>query len=226
MKENNAECKDKNDELYKEIGEKIYPLFFSRNFGLATKSEIESMLFSIYLKHKKEGERSDRILSRELGISETKVKNLKRTCYARYDDEIKFPDLLISLSKRESNLMYFKIYKNNNSDLLCRITVSEIVYLDELRTQLNNSGIQFIKSPGTNYLELPMKEAISFFNQENLTDKNEDLVNLVNDMKKIDFDKNFKTQVVELLENSSLKSAYHTVNAIMSLTRDKGNTKV
>ncbi|HBT4550276.1 TPA: PcfX family protein, partial [Enterococcus faecium] len=97
MEENNIESKDN---LFKEIGEKMYPLFFNRNFGLATKSEIESMLFYSYLKHKinSNSDYSDRTLSRELGISEVKVRNLKRTCYARYEDAIDFPKLLTSLS--------------------------------------------------------------------------------------------------------------------------------
>ena len=78
---------------YESIGRTLYPLFFNRNFGLTTKSEIESLLFNIYLKEKKSNgeDFSDRFLSRELGISEAKVKNLKRTCFARYEDEINFP---------------------------------------------------------------------------------------------------------------------------------------
>lgn len=106
MEENNIESKDN---LFKEIGEKCIR-FFNRNFGLATKSEIESMLFYSYLKHKinSNSDYSDRTLSRELGISEVKVRNLKRTCYARYEDAIDFPKLLTSLSKEGSNLMFLK----------------------------------------------------------------------------------------------------------------------
>lgn len=121
------------------------------------------MLFYSYLKYKVCGEDdySDRTLSRELGISEIKVRNLKRTCYARYEDAIDFPKLLISLTQKDLNLMFFKIY-NDSNDILCRISVSEVVYYDELRTQLNNSGIHFKKDQGSNYVELSMAIEVNF----------------------------------------------------------------
>lgn len=42
-----------NSKTYESIGRTLYPLFFNRNFGLTTKSEIENLLFNIYLKEKK-----------------------------------------------------------------------------------------------------------------------------------------------------------------------------
>ena len=37
------------ESLIEDIGKKMYSLFFNRNFGLATKSEIEGALFNIYI---------------------------------------------------------------------------------------------------------------------------------------------------------------------------------
>lgn len=216
MEENNIESKDN---LFKEIGEKMYPLFFNRNFGLATKSEIESMLFYSYLKHKinSNGDYSDRTLSRELGISEVKVRNLKRTCYARYEDAIDFPKLLTSLSKEGSNLMFFKIYTDNN-DVLCRISISEVVYYDELRTQLNNSGILFKKNPGSNYVELSMADAIIFFDQDPISKESLDLKSLIDKMKQLNFETNTKMDIDKILEGTKAGRMKNVVEAIMKLS--------
>ncbi|MEB7921975.1 PcfX family protein [Enterococcus faecalis] len=215
MEENSTESKDN---LYKEIGEKMYPLFFKRNFGLATKSEIESMLFYSYLKYKEHGDDdySDRTLSRELGISEIKVRNLKRTCYARYEDAIDFPQLLISLAKKDSNLMFFKIY-NGNNDVLCRISVSEVVYYDELRTQLSNRGIHFKKDPGSNYVELLMADAIIFFNQDSISIGSSELTSLIDEMKSLDFKTSTKNDLNKILEGTKAGRLKDIFEAVVNL---------
>lgn len=184
-------------DLVRNIGEKMYPLFFNRNFGLATKGEIESILFNVYMNNKvKNGEDySDRHLSRELGISEARVRNLKRTCYARYEDEINFPELLISLAKKDSDLMFFNI-SNSEQGVMCQITVTEIVYFDELCAQLTNSKIHFEKKTGSNYVELSMVDAIAFFDQDTVHNESEELYELVSEMRKMDFD-DAKAEVIQ-----------------------------
>lgn len=185
------------ESLIEDIGKKMYSLFFNRNFGLATKSEIEGALFNIYMNDKKnKGEDySDRYLSRELGISEARVKNLKRTSYARYEDEINFPKLLISLSDRELDLMFFNI-SSIDQKVFCKITVTEIVYYDELCAQLTNNKIQFDKKIGSNYVELSMFDAINFFDKSSIHEENEQLLELIAQMKTIDF-KNAGADVIK-----------------------------
>lgn len=175
-------------DLEKSIGANLSPLFFNRNFGTATKSEIESLIFNLYVRDKKlkNKDYSDRQLSRKLGISETKVRNLKRTSYARYEDEIDFHTLLIDLSDKNSDIMFFEVYPSDQ-EVLCRVIVKEVVYYEELRAQLTNSNITFHKSPGSNYFELSLASAISFFNQNPIDNESENLSALIEEMKKAGF---------------------------------------
>lgn len=157
-----------------------FPRFFNRNFGTATKSEIESLIFNLYVRDKKQRNKdySDRSLSRELGISETKVRNLKRTSYARYEEEIDFHKLLTDLSDKNSDIMFFEVF-SNGQEVLCRIVVKEIVYYEELRAQLTNGNITLHKAPGSNYFELSLANAISFFDQNPIEKGDKDLSDLI-----------------------------------------------
>jgi hypothetical protein len=187
-------------DLEKAIGSKLSPLFFKRNFGTATKSEIESLIFNLYVQDKKQkgDDYSDRQLSRELGISEAKVRNLKRTSYARYEEEIDFKKLLFDLVDKNSDIMFFEVFPNGQ-EVLCRIIVKEVVYYEELRAQLTKSNITLHKTPGSNYFELSLASAISFFDQNPIEEENEELSCLIDKMKNA----HFRTDVSTIISNFS-----------------------
>lgn len=203
-------------DLEKSIGSKLYPLFFKRNFGTATKSEIESLIFNLYVQDKKQNNEdySDRQLSRELGISETKVRNLKRTSYARYEEEIDFHQLLLELSDKNSDIMYFEVFPNGQ-EVLCRIIVKDVVYYDELRAQLTDSNIILHKAPGSNYFELSLASAISFFDQNSIEKEDEDLSNLIDEMKSDSFSADAANVINEFSKQvpfgETLKAIYNLV---------------
>ena len=207
------------DDLERSIGSKLSPLFFERNFGTATKSEIESLIFNLYVQDKKQKNEdySDRQLSRELGISETKVRNLKRTCYARYDDEIDFHKLLFDLSDKDSEIMYFEVFPNGQ-ETSCRIIVREVVYYEELRAQLTNSNIILHKTPGSNYLELSLASAISFFDQSTVEKEGKDLLALIDQMKTDGFRADAATGIDTLVSNLPYGD---TLKAFCKLVRGK-----
>ena len=66
-----------------EAFDEIAELYYDKNFGTASKSEIDVLMFSIYINRileQSESEMntySDYILSKYLGITQSKVKNLK-----------------------------------------------------------------------------------------------------------------------------------------------------
>lgn len=207
-----------NDNLIENIGKEIYSLYFKRNFGLASKSEVESILFNLYINDKKNKDEdySDRCLSRELGISQARVKSLKRTCYARYEEEINFPELLKSLSNSESSLMFFST-STTDTKMNCKITVREVVYLDELCVQLTNCNIHFDKKAG-NYIELSMLDTINFFTYGNspIHEDTKELNKLIDELKTIDFN-NDKSQVIKSITKGS--KFVSTIEAILKLNK-------
>lgn len=108
----------KNNESYQELFsdeslkaksfERIAELFYDKNFSSATKSEIELLLFSIYLDAKLDrnkkadntvnyGDISDYALGKELGIPQEKVRSLKVRKQARYPVEFDWKASLFSI---------------------------------------------------------------------------------------------------------------------------------
>lgn len=121
-------------------------------------------------------------------------------------------------AQKDSNLMFFKIY-NSNNDVLCRISVSEVVYYDELRTQLSNSGIHFKKDPGSNYVELLMADAIIFFNQDSISIGSSELTSLIDEMKILDFKTSTKNDLNKILEGTKAGRLKDIFEAVVKLSK-------
>ena len=89
--------------------DKIADMFYKRNFGSATKSEIELLMFSIFMdamisKHTDNGtqvlnynECSDYKIGKILGITQEKVRTLKVKKQARYPEEFDWRESLMSI---------------------------------------------------------------------------------------------------------------------------------
>jgi len=62
------------------------PLFLNRNFGCVSKEEIELIVFKHFIKATKNTGISDYDISKKLGLTLIKVKNLKVKNYLRFED--------------------------------------------------------------------------------------------------------------------------------------------
>lgn len=196
------------ESLNKSIGEKLSPLFFDRNFGLTTKTEIEALVFYCYLNNKMDNDEdsSDRVISRELGISETKVRNLKRTCFSRYQEQINFPKFLTLIADKNNDNMFFEVIKKSSGDVICKISVKEVVYRDELLAQFNDSRIHYEKKPGSNFVEVSLADTIKFFNIDDSTDRTEAIDNLVDDLQSQEFTGSIKGVFEGMIEDSPIEN--------------------
>lgn len=103
---NDEERKKKKAEYF----DKIAQLFYAQNFGAANKSEIELLMFSIFLDEMIEHncneenvldykECSDFKLGKMLGIPQEKVKTLKIKKQARYPKEFKWQKSFLSIKE-------------------------------------------------------------------------------------------------------------------------------
>lgn len=102
--------KDDKEKMFTEIAE----LFFNKNFGQLSKSDMELLMFRFYLEKlvsnsiKKDGtidynKCSDYKISKELGITQQRVRNLKVKCQLKYPMEYNWQKALASLT---SNARY------------------------------------------------------------------------------------------------------------------------
>lgn len=86
--------------------EKIAEQFYAGNFGKMSKADFETLLFSIYIEQilvngdKNFSRYSDYTLSKELGISQSRVSNLKVKKQLQYPREYKWQESLASISGR------------------------------------------------------------------------------------------------------------------------------
>jgi hypothetical protein len=69
-----------------EFANDILPLFLNRNFGCVSKEEIELIVFKHFIKATKNTGISDYDISKKLGLTPIKVKNLKVKNYLRFED--------------------------------------------------------------------------------------------------------------------------------------------
>lgn len=69
--------------------DKIAELYYNRNFGETTKSDFETLLFSIYIEHLMDNDLAsdDYTMSIQLGISESRIRTLKERKQLKYPRE-------------------------------------------------------------------------------------------------------------------------------------------
>lgn len=114
-----------------------YPLnviaskFFNRNFGQASKSEIELLMFHLYMEHRLKNKKSttDYSLSKELGITQQRIRNLRIKEQLVYPREIDWKEYL---AKQLDNARY--------DDPLIVIDIPDPNVLIEIKNHLEESG--------------------------------------------------------------------------------------
>lgn len=78
-----------NSDIFNKTVEKLYKLYFQRNFGTTMKSQIDLIMFETYLslckKPKNELSIDDFDMAFNLGITENKVRNLKENVIVKFE---------------------------------------------------------------------------------------------------------------------------------------------
>ncbi len=110
--------------------DEILSHYFERNFGTMAKSDFETLLFHIYIDYKREYEKGrcdEYELSRELGISQQKVRNLiKKT-------ELIYPRDNFQEMWKEMFVDDIKYANYDDRSGLVKMHVSDPLVMDELR---------------------------------------------------------------------------------------------
>ena len=110
--------------------------YFDRNFGTLPKSNLDVLMFSIYLNHcVQSGEPTDDYtLSKELGISPTKIRSLKQN---------EALQLTVSRSDnwKEEFARYAKFARYDPAKQMVKMTIPEVVVLNELRHFVVQNGL-------------------------------------------------------------------------------------
>ena len=119
---------DFTDEEKLEAFEDIAVQYFYRNFGSLTKTDFETMLFKIYLRHLKRSHLTtdDYSISRDLGITQSKVRNMKLRIELR-DTE----PSAVSWEEEFAACVRTAIYDDKKR--LVKVMVPEVTVMMELR---------------------------------------------------------------------------------------------
>ena len=116
--------------------DRISAHYYRRNFSSMSKANLDVLMFSIYLEHLiQSGEATDDYsISKELGISQTKVRTLKQN------------EMLQLSGSRADNWKqefanYAKFARYDSAKKLVKMTIPEIIVLNELRHFIVQNGL-------------------------------------------------------------------------------------
>ena len=132
------------------VFDKIADLYFKKNFGSTSKADFETLLFSEYIEHRLRNELpfDDYTLSKELGITQARVRALKER------KELKYPyegfDWKISFAKSVKNAKY------DESDHYVKFIVEDVNVMNEVRHFIENKGWYDECSLNKKLLRLPL----------------------------------------------------------------------
>ena len=129
-------------ELYSEekkakLFDEITGHFFNRNFGSMSKSDYETLLFRIvldYLREKESGRCSDYQMSKILGISQSRIRNLKIKA------ELVYPRKGFDEDWKKAFTADVRHAKYDENSGLVKMNIRDITVLFELRHYMENNG--------------------------------------------------------------------------------------
>ena len=118
----------------KQLYEKIRDLYFNRNFGSMSKTDLETLLFSEYIEHRITAKEKidDYTLSRELGISQSRVRALKER------KELKYPQT--DFDWRTSFAEEIKNAKYDETDHYIKVIIQDVNVMTEVRHFIEECG--------------------------------------------------------------------------------------
>lgn len=114
--------------------EKIAALYFNKNFGSTSKADLETLLFSEYLEHHLRNKEpfDDYTLSKELGITQTRVRSLKER------KELKYP--YEDFTWRDAFADSVKYARYDENDHYVKFIIQDINVMNEVRHYIEENG--------------------------------------------------------------------------------------
>lgn len=184
-----------------DLFKKIENLYFKKNFGSTSKSDLETLLFSEYLESRlKQGlDCDDYIISKELGITQARVRTLKER------KELKYPyyDKDREDWWKEALAGALKNAKVDERDRSVKVLIPEVTLMNEIRFFIERAGWYDEISLNRKLLKLPLDCFVEIFIG------NEEFLELMsNDVKKE------IQEIAKQSENSEIK------NYLNDLTKD------
>lgn len=177
-----SDCQKKYEEIFNNESlkakcfDEIASLFFDRNFGSSSKAEIDLLMFHLLMErlikqNQKDGvidyrKCSDYSLSRILGISESKIRNLKIKKNLAYPEEYNWIDSFASIVSNS------KLTRTHNNKVL--ITIPDPNVMIEVRNFLEENGDIVEKHLNSKILEMDMEYLFLFaikFEEEHIADE-------------------------------------------------------
>lgn len=124
---------DFSDSEKKLIFDRIAELYFNKNFGTISKSDFEVLLFSEFITHMKSVGKpfDDYTVSKELGITQNRVRSLKERMELRYPSDHDWRDDFVRLLP---NAKYDKDKK------VVKVVVDDVNLLSEIRHYIETKG--------------------------------------------------------------------------------------
>lgn len=137
----NSRKEMKSFELYSdgkkaELFDKICEHYFTRNFGTMTKSEFELLLFNMllnYLRDELPNEISDYSISNILGISQTRVRNLKQRA------ELVYPRVNFDKTWKDDFKNYIQYARYDEKTGLVKVNIADVTVITELRNYMEEN---------------------------------------------------------------------------------------
>ena len=164
--------------------------YFDMNFGTMQKSDFETLLFSIYLERILAGggedfsQYSDYTLAKELGIAESKVRNLKIKKELQYPHAYRWQDSFIRIWKNAR-------YENN----LIKINISDVNLFREIKNAIEETGGYIERHLTSSLLQTPPEYFIDIILMISNEDDEKQLRKTVRDaLRKHDADTEFMNQ--------------------------------
>lgn len=114
--------------------EKIANLYFNKNFGTISKSDFETLLFSEYLEHRLRNKEpfDDYTLSKELGITQSRIRSLKER------KELKYP--YENYTWKNAFADSVKHAKFDENDHYVKFIIQDINVMNEVRHYIEEKG--------------------------------------------------------------------------------------
>ena len=115
--------------------DKIAELYFNKNFGSTSKSDFETLLFSEYIEHliKNQLPFDDYTLSKQLGISQSRIRSLKER------KELKYPQIDNDYWKN-AFIDSLKNAKYTKTDHCIKTIIEDINVMNEVRHYIESKG--------------------------------------------------------------------------------------
>lgn len=125
---------DFSDKEQRNAFELISKRYFERNFGTMSKTDFETLLFHIYLEHLLDSNQpfDDYTMSKTLGISQSKIRNLK------VRKELQYPRQ--GFNWKENFAQYISKATYDNTSRTLKVLITDINVMTELRYYFECNG--------------------------------------------------------------------------------------